>query len=220
MILAVLAILLCCSALPAQVAGGANAEYQTKEGRARLGKGLGSSGRDAQQKPKELVEALDLKPGMTVADVGSGVGYMLPHLSRAVGPSGRVLAEDIQQDFLDGAKTKAERDKLDNVSYVLGSTKDTKLPAGAVDVAFALDAYHHFDYPAEMLASIRKALKKDGRLAVVDFHKNHFKDSAHIRLDLDGLIQEVEANGFRCVSRREFPSNDQFLAVFVKRAAQ
>ena len=96
------------AALPAQVAGHANEHYQTPEQRQDLVRGLGRPGRDATQKPAELVDAMALKPGMVVADVGTGVGYMLPYLSRAVGPTGRVLAEDIFDDFLKEAARTAE----------------------------------------------------------------------------------------------------------------
>src|SRR5437879_5413652 len=93
-------------ALP-QVAEPANRGYQTKEGRESVARGLADPQRDEKQKPRELVEAMSLKAGQSVADVGTGVGYMLPYLSKAVGPTGRVFAEDIQQDFLDKAKLRA-----------------------------------------------------------------------------------------------------------------
>src|SRR5438309_1792768 len=82
----------CASSLTAQVAEQANQGYKTKEGRANVAKVLSAADRDQKQKPKELVEAMSLKPGMVVADIGTGVGYMLPFLSEAVGPGGRVLA--------------------------------------------------------------------------------------------------------------------------------
>ena len=107
----------CCTMLWAQVATDANQRYQTAEGRKALAAGLGGPARDATERPQELVDEMALKPGMTVADVGTGVGYMLPYLSRAVGPSGRVMAEDIFDDFLDAAKQRAGEQKLVNVEY-------------------------------------------------------------------------------------------------------
>src|SRR6478672_1641048 len=92
----------------AQVAGPANAGYKTREGRASVAAGLDNPSRDARQKPREVVAALDVKPGSTVVDLGTGVGYMLPYLSQAVGPDGVVIAEDIQQDFLDKAQARSE----------------------------------------------------------------------------------------------------------------
>src|ERR1700693_4620663 len=82
-----------------QVAQKANERYQTEEGRSAVAKGLSSADRDKLERPAELVKSIGVKPGMTVADVGTGVGYMLPHLSAAVGPQGKVLGEDIFDDF-------------------------------------------------------------------------------------------------------------------------
>jgi ubiquinone/menaquinone biosynthesis C-methylase UbiE len=206
----------------AQVAEKANEGYKTKEDRQRVARGLSAPDRDQRQKPKELVEAMGLKAGMTVADVGTGVGYMLPHLSGAVGPSGRVLAQDIQQDFLDSARNANK--SLSNVSYILGTPNDPKLPENSVDVILALDAYHHFDYPEKMLANLHKSLKPGGRLVIVDFYKragamggpDSRRAIEHIRLDEADAIKEVEANGFRFLSRREHIPNSQYMAIFEK----
>ena len=114
---------------------------------------------------------MGLQPGMTVADVGTGIGYMLPFLSRRVGPAGRVIAEDIFDDFLAAAKQRAANQKLENVTFVKGDATDPNLPEGEVDIVLVLDAYHHFDYPDKMLAAIHQALKPDGKLVVVEYYK-------------------------------------------------
>ncbi len=200
--------LLAAAALPAQVAGHANDHYQTPEQRQGLVRGLGRPGRSAEQKPAELVESMALKPGMVVADVGTGVGFMLPYLSRAVGPAGRVLAEDIFDDFLKEAARTVESAKLGNVTIVKGTEKDPRLPENEVDVVFTLDSYHHYDYPAEMLAAMRRALKPGGRLVVVEYHKSARAMPGgyalkHIRLDRTGFEREIEAAGFTLVSRHD-----------------
>ena len=207
--------------LPAQVAGHANEHYQTPEQRQDLVRGLGRPGRDATQKPAELVDAMALKPGMVVADVGTGVGYMLPYLSRAVGPTGRVLAEDIFDDFLKEAARTAEKAKLGNVTIVKGTEKDPRLPENGVDVAFTLDSYHHYDYPAEMLAAMRRALKPGGRLVVVEYHKTARAMPGgyaveHIRLDRAGFEREIEAAGFTLVSRHDHIPGSQYMLVFLR----
>ncbi len=129
-----------------QVAGDANKGYKTKEGRERVAGTLSDPARDERQKPNELVAAMKIEPGDSVADIGTGVGYMLPFLSRAVGPTGKVYGEDIQTDFLDKAKAKIAAEKLTNVELVLGGESDPKLPAASVNVILILDTYHHFDY--------------------------------------------------------------------------
>ena len=147
-----------------QAAPGSNDRYKTAEGRAGMAVTLDGEHRDTRQKPKQLIAAMKIGTGMTVVDIGTGVGYMLPFVSEAVGKNGRVIAEDIFPDFLAKAKTKAGA--LGNVSFVLGTEKDAKIEAGVADLIFILDAYHHFDYPAEMMAGIRKALKPAGQLVI------------------------------------------------------
>src|SRR5947207_4924535 len=155
----------------AQVATEANKDYQTHEGRERIAKTLEDPQRQERLKPSELLAALEVKAGSTVADVGTGVGTMLPFLVEAVGPGGRVIAEDIQQDFLGKAAARIKSKGWSNVSTIKGTEKDPNLPDAQVDLAFVLDVYHHFNYPSEMLAHIARALKPDGRLAIADMYR-------------------------------------------------
>lgn len=203
----------------AQVADKANSAYKTPEGRDGVAQSLSSPGRDARQKPEELVRAMELQPGMVVADVGTGPGYMLPFLSRAVGEKGRVVAEDIEDDFLAKARKKAESDKLGNVSFIKGTETDPMLPQGGVDVALALDSYHHYDYPEKMLAGIRKGLKPGGKLVLVEYYKRknampNGRALEHIRLDAPDVIHEIESNGFQLESQREHVKDSPYRLTF------
>lgn len=207
---------------PAQVADKANEQYKTKEGREGMARTLADPARDERQKPRELVEAMGLQPGNTVVDLGTGVGYMLPYLSHAVGKSGRVIAEDIQTDFLDKARTRARSTNLANVDFVLGTDRDPKLPGDTANAILVLDVYHHFDYPEMMLAHIRDSLQSDGRLIIVDYYKRPDampggRAMEHIRLDEDDVIKEVEANGFKLVSQHEHLPKTQYIAIFEKK---
>ena len=211
-----------CGALSAQVATEANKRYQTPEGRAGIATTLNDPHRDDSQKPKELVEALGLKPGMAVADIGTGVGYMLPCLHDAVGDKGHVYGEDIFDDFLKQARERVAAKQYTNVTFIKGTEHTTNLPAGSVNVAMILDAYHHFDFPGEMLASISKGLKRDGRLVIVDFYKRvdampSGNAIQHIRIDFDDVVKEVESYGFQFVEKKEQIPNSQYLAIFTKK---
>jgi ubiquinone/menaquinone biosynthesis C-methylase UbiE len=209
----------------AQVAADANAGYKTPEGRANVAKVLSDPAREERQKPRDIVDALDLKPGSTVADVGTGIGFMIPYLSHAVADTGHVIAEDIQRGFLDKARTKVQLSRLGNVQFVLGTDRDPNLPADTLEGVLILDVYHHFDYPEAMLEHIHDALLSDGRLVIVEYFKrpgamsNPDPEFAvhHIRLDQDDLIKEVEANGFRLLSKRELVPKSQYLVVFLKK---
>ena len=206
----------------AQVAEKANERYATPEARSRMARGMTDPGRDRQQKPRELVASLAIAPGMVVADVGTGPGYMLPFLSEAVGPRGRVLAEDIFPDFLEAVTRRAQSGHLANVTAVLGTETDPRLAARSLDLAFLLDAYHHFNYPEPMLAHLREALKDSGRLVVVDYYRR--RDAMpgndaleHIRVDQPQVIGEIEASGFRLVSKRDHIPDRQYVLEFRKR---
>jgi ubiquinone/menaquinone biosynthesis C-methylase UbiE len=208
-------------ALAAQVAGPANAGYRTEQQRKNVANGLADPARDEKQKPGELVRAMGLQPGMTVADVGTGIGYMLPFLSKRVGPTGKVIAEDIFDDFLESAKQRVENQKLENVTFVKGSETDPNLPEDAVDVVLALDVYHHFDYPQKMLAAIHKSLKPGGKLVVVEYYKRseampNNRALTHIRLDLADVIKEIEANHFHLLSEKEHIPESQYMLVLRK----
>jgi ubiquinone/menaquinone biosynthesis C-methylase UbiE len=215
-------VLLCAAAAWPQVAANANRAYQTKEGRESIAKRLSDAHRDQAQHPRDLVEAMSLRPGSTVADVGTGTGYMLPYLSKAVGVGGHVVAEDIFPDFLDRARMTARNQSLTNVRFIEGTDQDPKLPGESIDAVLVLDAYHHFDYPETMLGHIRDSLFKAGRLYIVDYYKRPTAmpggDAVqHIRLDEEDVVREVEANGFHLVSQREINPGSQYMLIFEKR---
>lgn len=208
------ALLLTIAAAWSQVATEANRNYQTAEGRAAMARALESEARNAVQKPEEVVAALGIKPGATVADIGTGVGYMLPYLSKAVGATGSVLGEDIQSDFLAIARQKIAAQKIGNIKLILGTELDPKLPRKAVDLELLLDVYHHFNYPDKMLAALQAALRRGGRVAIVEYYKSAMAPG-HIRLDRDDVIREVEGLGFRLVSKNDHIANQQYLLIFV-----
>ena len=209
--------------LPAQVAEKANQGYQTEEQRARVARKLDNPDRVARQKPAELLEALKITEGDIVADIGTGVGFMLPYLVDAVGAGGTVWAQDIQDDFLSKVKEKIVADGWSmNVKIVKGAQKDVKLPASSLDLAFILDVYHHLNYPEETMATVHKAVKPGGRLVVIDFYRSreHPRMSEerrmnHIRLDRDGFAAEIEAVGFR-LERHFDHLPHQYVLVFRK----
>ncbi|MEW4487883.1 methyltransferase domain-containing protein [Thalassoglobus sp. JC818] len=127
--------------------------------------------REEEERLSKLIEGLNIEPGMTVADIGAGSGVISVLLSEAVGPSGTVLAVDIQPEMLEALQAKCKFLEIDNVVPVLGTTKSPRLEAGTVDLIVMVDVYHEFDFPFEMLQNISQALKLGGRVAFVEYRK-------------------------------------------------
>jgi ubiquinone/menaquinone biosynthesis C-methylase UbiE len=144
------------------VAPGANERFATPEGRAASVEVFEAAARDQYQKPAEVISNLELKAGDVVCEVGAGSGYFTPYLSKAVGNTGRVYAQDPQREFLELIRQKKERMGLANVEVVLGTYTDTNLPDNTCDVAFVLDTYHHFEWPPPMLDAMKRDLKQGG----------------------------------------------------------
>ena len=122
-----------------------------------------------EERPDLLIAELDVKAGMTVADVGAGTGYHVERIAPLVGKQGRVMAVDIQPEMLAMLDKRLKRLGISNVVPVLGTIRDPKLVANSIDLIMMVDVYHEFDHPAEMMTKMVAALKSGGRLAFVEF---------------------------------------------------
>jgi ubiquinone/menaquinone biosynthesis C-methylase UbiE len=127
--------------------------------------------REKEEAPQKVIEALKLRPGDVVADVGAGSGYFSFRLAKAVGEKGKVLAVDIQPEMLDLIRERAKARKIDNIQLILGKEKDPQLPVNSVDMILMVDVYHEFEYPYEMTEAMVKSLKPGGRIAFVEYRK-------------------------------------------------
>ncbi len=160
---------------------------------------LDRSSREQEEAPEQALALIGVRPGMVVADVGAGTGYMTTRLARLVGPSGKVYATDIQPAMLRIIEEKARTEHLSNVEVVQGSEIEVGLPSDAVDLAILVDVYHELWHPQEMLRSIRRSLKPDGRLVLVEYRKEDpsIPIAESHRMSVADVRTEVEAEGFR-----------------------
>ena len=161
------------------------------------------------EQQKEILDALELEPGMDVADIGAGSGVHARLFAEKVLPKGKVYAVDIVQDFLDHIETACREKGIKNVLCVLGSDTSTNLEPSSVDTVFTCDTYHHFEYPFKMLASIHEALRPNGKFVIIDFRDK----SSHVRADSKTVIEEISKAGFRLIDSRDF-SGIFFIARF------
>lgn len=188
----------------AQVATTANEEYRTPALREKAASEMSSNFRGALERTGPLVESLGLHAGDAVADVGTGVGHLLPYIVKRIGSSGTIFAVDIYPEFLEKVRERTAAAGWKNVHPVLGTERDPKLPANRLDAAILLDTYHHLNFPDVTMRAVRRALKPGGRLFIIDFYRSRPNPQAnldqvrrHVRLDRDDVVKEIEAQGFR-----------------------
>lgn len=155
--------------------------------------------RDFEENPDKAIDLLGLKKGMVVGDVGAGTGYFSVRMARKVGAEGKVLASDLQPQMLGRLKRNLDREKIRNVEPVQATVSDPNLPDAALDLIIMVDVYHEFSQPQEMLRKMKKALKPDGRLVLLEYRK---EDPAvpirpEHKMSVAEAKLELEAEGFK-----------------------
>lgn len=179
-------------------------------------------GREAFDLRHQIVEAIDLRPGQAVADVGAGTGLFIPILAEKVGSEGIVYAVDIAPRFIEHIQKKVTAANLGQVKTVLSNERSVELAPSSVDVVFSCDAYHHFVHYQEMLASIRRALKPGGQFIVVDFDiQSKTLPSGmveHVGKTKEEFRRQIEEAGFVRAEDLTLPAmQSNFMYRFVKR---
>lgn len=149
-----------------------------------------------QHQPEKLMDAIGLKEGMTIADIGAGRGRMTVFFSVRVGEKGKVFANEIDESALQYLKERCKRNNMENVKTFLGTVDSPLLPAGEVDIAFMLLTYHHLEKPVNMLKHTIPCLKKDGVLIIVEHDPVKSGESGREVTSLDKLKRESKEAGF------------------------
>jgi len=159
--------------------------------------------REATEQPEKVLDALKIKPGSTVADIGAGTGYFSLRLAQRVGPQGRVLATDIQPQMLAFLKDNMRAAGIQNIDLILCTPTDAKLPADTLDLVLMVDVYHELEYPEETITQVHRALTAAGRLVLVEYRgedasvpikPEHKMTLAQVRTEIEPLgfqVQEV-----------------------------
>ena len=166
--------------------------------------GVGGAGwlerpeRENEEAPSKALDALDLKPGMVVADIGAGSGYYASRLARRVGPTGRVYATDIQPGMIELLDRRIASEGLSNITTVLAGMEDPRLPPAAIDLAIMVDVYHELQQPQLFLQRLKGVFKPGGRLVLLEFRKEDPTVpilEVH-KMSVAEVKQEMEAEGF------------------------
>jgi ubiquinone/menaquinone biosynthesis C-methylase UbiE len=160
--------------------------------------------RQNEENCQALLEALEIKEGQVVCDMGCGNGFYTLQMARLVGEKGRVLAVDIQPEMLELLNAEVKTAGLNNIEPILGTVVNPRLPEETVDLMLMVDVYHEFSHPEPMLAAIRKSLKPEGRLALVEFRLEDPEVPIKLlhKMSKKQIMKEFPHNGFKLA--REF----------------
>jgi ubiquinone/menaquinone biosynthesis C-methylase UbiE len=167
----------------------------------------------------KIVALCKLNPGMAVADVGAGTGLFTRLFAKEVGSQGKVYAVDIAKNFLKHIEKTTKERGLTNVETILCTPDSANLPRDSVELAFICDVYHHFEFPHKTMQSIHRALRKGGRLVVIDFHRIEGESSdwvlGHVRAGQEVFRAEIEGAGFKLVEEPRF-LKENYCMIFEK----
>ena len=166
--------------------------------------------RDSLDEAGKIARLFELKPGMTIGDIGAGSGYHTVRLSPLVGPTGSVVAEDVTRNYLIELAKRTERLKLTNVIFALGEPHDPRLPASSLDAAILVHMYHEISQPYAFLYNLAPALKRGARVGIVDLKRPTSEHGTPIDL----LRCELTAVGYREIATYQLAGDGGYLAVF------
>jgi ubiquinone/menaquinone biosynthesis C-methylase UbiE len=161
--------------------------------------------RDQKLQIDRVMDLLRIKPGSSVADIGAGSGWFTVRAARRVGSAGLVYAVDINPKAIDYIDDRARREKLENVHTVLGKEDDPMLPAGSMDSVLILKTYHEIAHPVALLENLRKSLKPDALVGIID--RNGRGDDHGI--DREVVIREADRAGYKLAGSYDFVKSDR-----------
>lgn len=169
--------------------------------------------RDAYQKPEQVIEALALRAGEVVADIGAGSGYFALRFARAVGGEGRVYAVDISPDMIRHLNRRLRDAGVRNVFTVLSDPDDPLLPDGSVDRFVVVNTWHHIEDQSKYLGLMKRMLKPGGQVVHIDFHKRELPIGPPLEMKIarEDLVKQMESAGFRLAAEHTFLPYQYFL---------
>ncbi len=157
--------------------------------------------REREERCSLMLANLGIKPGMTVCDMGCGNGFHTLKMAKMTGPKGTVMAVDVQPEMLKLLRDRTEKEGLENITPILGSFHNPRLPPNSIDLILLVDVYHEFSHPVTMLKAMRESLRPEGVIVLVEFRAEDPKvpiKPLH-KMSKEQILKELPANGFKLV---------------------
>jgi arsenite methyltransferase len=174
--------------------------------------------RDGWQQPQKVIAALEIQPGATVADLGSGSGYFTFKLAEAVGPAGKVYAVDIDPDMVDLIRRTIKENAVSNVEPILAKSNDSLLPTSSVDLIFTSNTYHHIANRVAYFANLRRPLRPGGKVAIIELDgRSWIENLLGHSTPGESIQREMEQAGYTLIQKFDFLDRQSFL-IFAPRS--
>ena len=166
------------------------------------------SNRDSWQQPEKIIDAVEVKSGMTIGEAGAGTGYFTFYLAARVGDSGRVYANDIKKDVLKQIKKKCNEDSIHNVITILGKENDPLFPKAELDMVIMMRAFHEFTKPVEWMKNVIPALKDSASLIIIDLDPDRANYGWHHFMTREKVLTTMQQTDFELVRMETFLEKD------------
>jgi len=195
---------------------GVNEPYFQPGALVRYTRILEAESREVALHRDEIVDAIDLRQGIRVADIGAGTGLFTTEIAKRIGPQGAVFAVDIVPAFLDRIRERIAEEGLHNVTVVQGKERETALEPASIDLAFMCNTYHHLEYPHAYMRSLYRTLRPGATLVLIDYDRIEGETSPailkHVRADKLTVIDEVQQAGFVLESETDLLQQNYYLS--------
>jgi len=168
------------------------------------------------QPADKVMDAIGVKPGMTVGEVGAGRGRYAVKMAERVRPTGKIYANDIDAGALAYLNVRCKRDKITNIQTILGTVTDPRLPKGKMDLVYFINTYHHVEKPVELMKNIIPALKPGGLLAIIEHAPEKATSMGHHCTPKETVLQQAKEAGFKMVRLETFLEYDNIYIFKVK----
>jgi predicted methyltransferase len=167
-----------------------------------------NSDRDSWQQPENVMDTIEVKPGMIIGEPGAGEGYFTFKLSHRVGPTGRIYANEIDTDKLETIQKRIKKEGIENITTILGKTEDPLFPQEALDMVVMVNVLHHLDKPIQFFKNIKPSLKKGAGVVIIERDPEKYSQDYDHFLSKDKVKEKIKQVNFKLVRFENFLARD------------